>query len=301
MSADRSTSSLPSMNHPAYAVITPARDEEEFIEDVIQPMRDQTHPPRVWVIVDDGSTDRTGEILDAAAAELPWLRVVHREDRGFRAAGGGVMEAFYAGIEAIADVEWDFLVKLDGDLEIPSDYFERCLKHFRRDETLGVGGGVIKNRIDGQLVLERHPKFHVRGATKIYRKKCWEDIGGLIVAPGWDTLDEVKANHLGWTSRSFDELVLVQNRFTGDAAGQFRNWVKNGRAAYISGYHPIFLMAKAGFRAFRRPYLKATFGLFWGYFGAPFAGVERAADRELTRFVRTQQMRKLTGRSSIWS
>ncbi|MEM6675222.1 MAG: glycosyltransferase family A protein [Planctomycetota bacterium] len=286
--------------NPKYVVITPARDEEDHIEGVVQSMVDQTVRPTTWVIVNDGSTDRTAELLDRAAEGHDWIRAVHREDRGFRAAGGGVMEAFYAGLEAVEDDDWEFLVKLDGDLQFENDYFERCLREFEKDPKLGVGGGVIKNRIGDQLVLERVPAFHVRGATKIYRRACWDAIEGLIAAPGWDTLDEVKANYLGWSSRSFDDVVLIQERFTGDAAGQWRNWVKNGKAAYITGYHPLFLMSKAGVRALRRPYLKASLGLVWGYFGAPLSGVKKGATKDVVRYVRQQQLRRLMGRSTIW-
>lgn len=288
------------MSLAPYVVVTPARDEARFIERTVQCMAAQTHRPTQWVVVNDGSSDETGAILDRWAKELPWLRVVHREDRGFRAAGSGVMEAFYAGYEVLDVADWRFLVKFDGDLSFEADYFQRCLEEFERDPRLGVGGGVIYNRIDGELVLEHHPRFHVRGATKIYRRELWEQMGGLIRQPGWDTLDEVKANQLGWTTRSFDEPHLVQERFTGDAAGQWRNWVKNGRASYITGYHPLFLVAKACARAARRPYLKATFGLLVGFFGAALRRVPRIDDRELIRFLQRQQLRRLMGRESVW-
>ena len=283
-----------------YAVVTPVRDEEEYLEATIELVTGQTLRPIEWAIVDDGSKDRTGEIIDAAAVRYPWIRAVHREDRGYRMAGSGVMEAFYAGFAALETKDWDFLVKLDGDLQFSSDYFGRCLEQFGQDPKLGIGGGVIFNRINDALVLERHPKFHVRGATKIYRRACWEQIGGLLKVKGWDTLDEVKANMLGWTTTSFPEIHLTQNRFTGDAAGQWSNWIKNGRASYVAGYHPFFLIARSLTRLTRRPYLVASIGLLIGYFGALIRRVPLIDDRDLVRYVRRQQLRRVFGLSSIW-
>src|SRR4030095_3818867 len=141
----------------------------------------------------------------------------------------GVVDAFYSGYERLAGIDWGFLVKLDGDLDFEDDYFERCLARFAKQPDLGIGGGVIYSQVGGQLKEEEHPAFHVRGATKIYRRACWEQIGGLLRVPGWDTLDEVKANQLGWHTGSFPEVRIVQQRFTGEGGGQWPTWVKNGR------------------------------------------------------------------------
>ncbi|MCA8960535.1 MAG: glycosyltransferase family 2 protein [Planctomycetes bacterium] len=285
---------------PPYVIVTPARDEEEFVERTIDSVLGQTWAPVEWVIVDDGSTDRTAEIVDRRAQESTRLRVVHRDDRGHRAAGSGVMEAFYSGFDAIQTSDWKYLVKLDCDLEFDADYFERCLSALEADPELGIGGGVIYNCIDGRQVLEKHPRFHVRGATKIYRRACWEAIGGLHRVPGWDTLDEVKANQLGWKTQSFDDAKLVQFRFTGDAAGQWSNWVKNGRASYICGYHPLYLMTKAFARITKKPYIVATLGVIWGYFKAFIQREPRVPDTSLIRYLRGQQLRRLLGMRSIW-
>jgi len=140
-------------------------------------------------------------------------------------AGGGVMEAFYDGYDALTCDDWDFIVKLDGDLSFEDDYFQKCFDHFRNNDKLGIGGGMIYHVINGSMQLEENPLFHVRGATKIYKRKCWYEIDGLIKAPGWDTLDEVKANMLGWDTQSFSDLKIIHHRYTGDADGQWRNAV----------------------------------------------------------------------------
>ena len=145
------------------------------------------------------------------------------------------------------------------------------------------------------------PSFHVRGATKIYRRAAWEAIGGLLPSPGWDTLDELKANMLGWKSYSFKELPVCQLKPTGSADGAWRNWFKNGRANYVTGYHPAFMMAKCVKRAFAPPFLVGAAGLACGYFnGYLDKQVGRVNDAALIRYIRNQQIRKLTLRSSIW-
>ncbi|MBW2245333.1 MAG: glycosyltransferase family 2 protein [Deltaproteobacteria bacterium] len=287
-------------NPARYVIVSPVRDEAENIEATIESVIGQTLLPAEWIIVNDGSSDRTGEIVERAIADYPWIHVVHQPDRGYRAAGSGVMEAFYAGYESITRTDWDFLVKLDGDLHFESDYFEHCLKNFDAEPGLGIGGGVIYNMINGVEVLERHPRFHVRGATKIYRRECWEAIGGLVKQPGWDTLDEVHAHELGWVTRSFYDNRLVQLRYTGDAAGQWKNWVKNGRACYVVGYHPLFILARAFMRLFKRPFLVASVGILWGFVHAAMTGAEKIAPPNVVRYLREQQLRRLVGMSSIW-
>src|ERR1700730_9837934 len=174
---------------PRYVIITPARDEEAYIEKTIVSVVQQTIRPAQWIIVDDGSRDKTGAIIDSYAASYPWIKPLHRSNRGFRQAGGGVINTFYEGYEQIESSDWDFIVMLDADLSFAPDYFERCFAEFGKDPGLGIGGGGIFHQQDGGLQLESNPKFHVRGATKIYKRECWQKLGGLLRAPGWDTVD----------------------------------------------------------------------------------------------------------------
>lgn len=284
----------------SYVIITPVRDEQDHLEKTIESVLSQTVLPEEWVLVNDGSKDGTGAIIDHYAGRYPWIRAVHRGNRGFRKAGGGVVEAFYDGHGALHAAGWDFIVKLDGDLSFPADYFEKCLRQFGLDPALGICGGTIYNLIDGRPVLEKQPVFHVRGATKIYRRACWQAIGGLIKAPGWDTLDEAKANMLGWSTKSIAELHVVHHRYTGSADGTWANAVKNGRANYITGYHPLFMLLKCVKRAAGRPYLLGSAGLMWGFLSGYLKGIPRVDDAELIGYIRRQQMNKLTLRPSIW-
>jgi poly-beta-1,6-N-acetyl-D-glucosamine synthase len=283
-----------------YVIITPVRDEEKFIESTIEAVRRQTLQPAEWVIVNDGSTDRTGELLDRAAVTLPWIRVVHRTNRGFRKAGGGVMEAFYDGYGTLQCKDWDFLVKLDGDLSFAPEYFEKCFEYFRGDPKLGIGGGEIHHDVVGTLKLEENPRFHVRGATKIYRRACWEAIDGLWRDSGWDTIDEVKANMLGWKTYSFADLRLLHHRFTGSEDGLLRDRVKHGKVCYTSGYHPLFVVASCARRLTQRPYVLGSAAILYGFLKSHFNHTPRLEDKSYVAYIRGQQLKRLFGMQSIW-
>jgi biofilm PGA synthesis N-glycosyltransferase PgaC len=289
----------PSMK-PKYVVISPVRDEEKYIRFTLDSMIAQALRPTEWIIVNDGSKDATGKILDEYALEHPWIRPVHRHDRGFRKAGGGVVEAFYAGHRKLTCTDWDFIVKLDGDLTLAPDYFERALAYFEHEPRLGITGGTVYHDVNGKLEIEKTPKFHVRGASKIYKKECWTAIGGLLEAPGWDTIDELKSNMLGWTTKSLPDLHILHHRFTGTADGSWRGSVKNGRANYISGYHPLFVGARCVYRLFYRPYVVGAIGMFWGYASGYLMKIPRVDDPALIEYTQRQQLARLFGRQTIW-
>ncbi|MCF6290970.1 MAG: glycosyltransferase family 2 protein [Desulfobacterales bacterium] len=282
-----------------YVVITPVRDEEEHVEGTILSVLGQTIRPKEWLIVNDGSTDGSGAILDKYAAQHDWITAVHVKDRGYRADGGGV-HAFYEGFDRMRTKDWQFLANLDSDMVLEPDYYERCFQKFEQEPKLGLGGGVIYNRRENGLELEELPLFHVRGATKIYGRECWDAMGGLYQRNGWDTLDEVKCNMLGWTSRSFPDVHLIQERFTGDGLGQWSNWVKNGRASYVVGYHPLFFLAKTLAKVKSMPIGVASLGLLRGYLGALLSGTKTIEDTELIRYLRDQQFRRLVGKPTMW-
>src|SRR5882762_4070140 len=130
-------------NRPCYVIITPVRNEARHFEDTVKAVIQQTSPPLEWVIVDDGSSDGTEEIADRYSTLCSWITVVHRLDRGFREPGAGVVQAFYDGLAHLTRTDWEYLVKLDGDLGLPATYFENCLRKFCELPRLGVGGGTV--------------------------------------------------------------------------------------------------------------------------------------------------------------
>jgi glycosyltransferase involved in cell wall biosynthesis len=283
-----------------YVVVTPVRDEEVYLRCTIESIIAQTVPPEEFIVVNDGSKDKTAEIIDEYANEFPWIRGVHRQDRGFRKTGGGIIEAFYAGFNVLQCTDWEFMAKLDGDLSFDKSYFEKCFDHFQQDQRLGIGGGTLYYFKNGQRVLEECPRFHVRGGLKIYRRACWDVLGGLWVGPSTDTVDEVKAQMLGWDTKSFTELLVRHHRPTGTAYGTWGNMVKNGCGDYVCGYHPLFEVAKCLYRLPRKPYVIGSVAHIYGFVKGYVTHVPQVDDKDLISYLRHQQLQRLWGRETIW-
>jgi glycosyltransferase involved in cell wall biosynthesis len=283
-----------------YVVVTPVRDEEAYLPLTIDSMVRQTVRPQEWVIVDDGSKDSTGKIIEEAARQYPWIRAVYRRDRGFRKWGAGIIEAFYDGFQAIGYSDWEFMAKLDGDLSFEPAYFAEMFEKFKETPRLGVAGGFLYHIENGQRTLEQNPVFHVRGGAKIYRRACWDAIGGLWIGPGSDTVDEVKANMLGWSSKSFLDVQIQHHRWTGAAYGRWGGIAKNGKTDYVSGYHPLFLLAKSVARLRQRPYILGSLALLYGYISAYLQKTPRVDDPQLIKYLQQQQLAKLRGQETIW-
>jgi poly-beta-1,6-N-acetyl-D-glucosamine synthase len=284
-----------------YVLVTPVRDEERYLPLTIDSIVKQTTRPVEWVIVNDGSRDSTPQIIDDATRSYSWIRAVHRLDRGYRQSGGGIVAAFLEGLKSLQTHDWSFLCKLDGDLSFDPSFFESALQKLEDDATIGIGGGVLYyHREDGRRVLETHPRFHVRGAVKIYRRKCWDAMGGLWVGPGWDTVDEVKANMLGWRSQSFFDLHMTHHRPTGATCGRWGGVVKDGRIDYVVGYHPLFMLAKCARRLKSWPYVVASGAMLCGFLSGYLKRLPRVNDPKLIGYLRRQQMNRLLGRESIW-
>lgn len=290
------------MKHVSYIIISPVRNEEKFLNRTIDSVARQTIRPARWIIVNDGSTDATPRIADAAAATHSWITVIHRKDRGFRKSGAGVMDAFYDGFNSLGKQNWDYVIKLDGDLDFAGDTFEQIFTACEANPRLGIAGGDIFHEANGETVIESRndPAFHVRGATKFYRRACWDAMNGIPPVTGWDTLDEVKANMLGWETRRVPEARFLHLRPTGAADGGWKNAFKNGRGSYIAGYHPLYMVSKCVKRLMSPPIVIQSLGLFTGFFTSYFSSVEQIKDRQLIRYLRKQQVRRLFGLSSVW-
>jgi poly-beta-1,6-N-acetyl-D-glucosamine synthase len=277
-----------------YAVISPVRDEARFIEMTITSMIQQTIKPISWTIVNDGSSDGTEAIVERWTKEYPWIHLVNRDDRGTRQRGKGVIEAFYAGYRTV-DQDFDFIVKLDGDVSFEPDYFESLLKKFAADPQLGITGGGVYERRDGKNWTLRAVKDHVRGPTKVYRRACFDAINGLVPALGWDGIDEWSALSIGWKVQGFLEFKLLHYRYTGAATGTLKSVVEQGVGAYRMGYHPLFIIARSIRHAARRPYVIRGIAMLAGFIGAWLRQEEMLADPGVVRFVRKTQVRKLFG------
>ena len=189
-----------------YCLITPCRDEADYIRTTLETTTAQTVPPALWVIVDDGSTDETPAILAEFAARHAFIRVVRRRDRGARAVGPGVIEAFYDGLARVDLEQFDYVAKFDGDLEMPPRYFERCMERMESDPRLGnTSGKLFERRPDGSLFEERTGDENAVGPVKFYRTACFKAIGGFVREVAWDGIDGHVCRLNGWIAESVDD------------------------------------------------------------------------------------------------
>lgn len=260
-------------------IISPVRDEAEFLEGTIRSIAAQTVRPVEWVIVNDGSKDATGAIIDRAAQEHPWITAVHKPDRGERAVGPGVIETFYYGYERMKTKEYDYICKMDGDLEIPPVYFETTLSYFEKDPALGaLSGKYFLETEPGKFVEERSSDEMVGGLMNFYRRKCFDDMGGYVRQVHWDGIAFHTCRLKGWRTRSVrtEPMMIKHMRLMGSShKGIWHGRLRWGRGQWFMGTHPLYLFAIGFYRMFERPYIVGGLGIVVGYFKAMLEGMER--------------------------
>jgi len=278
-------------------VISPARDEERTLARTIAAMEAQTHPPLRWIVVDDGSSDGTPEILAEAARRIPWLQVVCREDRGFRKVGGGVIDAFYAGLDRV-DVEYDFVAKMDVDLEFGATYLERCLEHFAADPRLAALSGKVYRHEGEQLVEEFMIDEMVAGQFKLYRREAFERIGGFVREVMWDGIDFHRCRMAGLRTASVDEpeLRIVHLRLMGSSdRSVYRGRLRWGAGQWFMGSSLPYVLASGVFRMHERPYGVGGVLIVAGYLAAAWRRAPRYEDPVFRRSLRSWQWARLRG------
>ena len=281
------------MSSIKYVLISPVRNEEAYLERTIKSVVSQTVLPSEFIIIDDGSTDKTPDIIKKYMSEYSWIRTYNREPKEYR-PGAGVVQAFYDGYNKIQTKDWDYVVKLDGDLEFDSDYFENIFNKFEENPKLGMASGKTFVPENGKLVLEPCTDDHVRGPIKTYKRACFDEIGGLPETLGWDTLDEVKAQMLGWETRSYKEIVIKHlRRMSYNHKDWSRGRFRFGESTWYLGYHPMFVLGKAAYNVFFKPYLIGGFAILLGHMNARIRRKPRYEDKELLAFLRKKQFKKL--------
>ena len=281
-----------------YGIITPARDEEKNISRMIESVLKQTILPQDFLIIDDGSTDLTPSIIDSYLEDRAWIRKFTLANRGHRLEGGesAVQIAF-------RKASWDkidILARMDADVSFGKTYFETLLKKFDEEPRLGIASGVIYEFHCQQWREQKLPRYHTRGASKLYRKQCFEQIEPIGSRLGWDGQDEARANCYGWVTRSYDAAKLYHHRSTGSSVGQLRFYRNLGLSGYYIGYHPVFQIAKAAIRVHKWPYLLGSIMMLIGWIEGYLRKLPRENRTEVVKFVRKQQINRFLGKESIW-
>lgn len=256
----------------------------------------QSVRPALWVIVDDGSRDESPGILAQYAARHEWIRVLRRPDRGRRAVGPGVIEAFYAGLESVDLSSFDFLCKLDLDLRLPERYFEILLQRMVADPRIATCSGKAYVERGGRLVPENHGDDTSLGMTKFYRSRCFRAIGGFERAVMWDGIDCHRCRMKGWVACSWDEpdLRFVHLRPMGSSQrGIYTGRMRHGAGQYFMGTGFMYMAASALSRIGEPPVVLGSAAMLWGWVRAAVRGDARYADPEFRRFLTRYQRRVL--------
>jgi glycosyltransferase involved in cell wall biosynthesis len=281
----------------SYVLISPCRDEADYMRQTLDSIVAQTVRPAKWIVVDDGSTDMTPRILEEYASQYKWIEIVTRSDRGKRAVGPGVIDAFYAGLNTINMDEFAYLCKLDLDLEIPPTYFERVMEQMDATPRLAnFSGKAYLRENDGRLTSERLGDENAVGQIKFYRTTAFKEIGGFVRQVMWDGIDGHMCRMKNWIARSEDypELRFIHLRQMGSS--QHSIWVGRmrwGFGKYFMGSALYYVVAVAVYRMLEKPYVVGGLGILWGYLKSMFGRAPRLEDKEFRRFLRRFELRSL--------
>lgn len=279
-----------------YLLISPCRNEAAYMRRTLDSVIAQSIRPAKWVIVDDGSADETPQVLTEYARQHDWIKIITRHDRGQRSVGPGVIEAFYAGYEAVTPDEFDYLCKLDLDLRLPPRYFEILMERMAANPRIATCSGKAYVYADGQLICEGHGDETSLGMTKFYRVTCFKAIGGFVREVMWDGIDCHCCRMKGWIACSWDdpELRFVHLRPEGSSQGSvYTGRMRHGYGQYFMGTGISYMIASALYRISEKPYVLGSLAMLWGWIKSALQRKPRYADTEFRRFLRRYQMRAL--------
>jgi len=258
-----------SINDKSFIIITPVKNEAQFIRQTIDSVVNQTVKPKLWIIVDDGSTDDTSQIIHEYCIVHDWIKLTTIENKNEERSGGSkVVRAFYKGLLLSNPNEFEFIVKLDGDLILPPNYFETLLIEFEKFPNLGICGGTIHNKYsENDIREEKASSFHVRGALKMIRRQCWDQIGGFKEIWNWDGLDVMEAQFKGWQTRSI-KTPVIHLRPTTSAYDPIGHSYKSGYEAYKIGSDLRLTLIRSIRKAYGKHGIKQSTAYLKGYLAA---------------------------------
>ncbi len=280
-----------------YVLITPARNEADHIEKTLRSVIAQTKPPKRWIIVSDGSTDGTDELVQRYLPGRPWLELVRMPERAERHFAAKV-HAFDAGMARLAGLTFDVIGNIDGDVSFDADYLEYLVGQFAADERLGVAG---THYVEGAFHSFRDSYInvaHVNGQVQLFRRACFEDIGGYVPIKGGgiDWVAVTTARMKGWRTRSFEDRVFNHHRPMGTAGTSVLGArFHYGKKDYFLGGHPLWQVFRGTFQMAKSPYVFGGLALIAGYAWCWVRGQPRAVSADLMRFHRSEQLLRLRG------
>ena len=286
---------MSTLSHPRYVLVTPARNEAAYIALTIESVVAQTVVPAKWVIVSDGSTDGTDDIVNKYVDDYPWIELVRMPERRERHFAGKV-HAFNAGYARVGDLPYEVIGSLDADISFDSEYFSFLLQKLSENPALGLVGTPFK---EGEAPIYDY-RFvnieHVSGACQLFRRECFEDIGGYVPVKGGgiDYVAVTTARMKGWETRTFTDKVCHHHRDMGTAQhGAWAAKFKGGGKDYALGNHPAWELFRAVYQTTKRPFVIGGVMLLAGYVWGAVRRRERTVSRDLMSFIRREQLHRL--------
>jgi glycosyltransferase involved in cell wall biosynthesis len=275
-----------------YYIIIPAYNEEAFIALTLQSLVSQTILPKKVVVVNDNSNDKTAEIVLDFAKDNPFITLVNKTSEAVHLPGSKVIQAFQKGFETIDD-QYDIIVKLDGDLILPTNYFETILTIFKKDPKIGMAGGFAYIEKNNEWILENlTDKDHIRGAFKAYRKECFQQIGNLKPAMGWDTVDELLSKFYGWKVVTDTSLIVKHLKPTGANYNKAARY-KQGESFYTLGYGLFITTISSAKLAMMKKKPLLFFDYIKGFWKAKLSKTPLLVTKEQAKFIRNYRLQKM--------
>ena len=282
-------------NNFKYALISAAKNEEKYIRFTLESVTSQKIVPDIWIIVDDGSADKTYEIINEYAIRYSYIKLIKNDacdERNFRSKVFALKKAY-----SEIDVDkYDFIGNIDADVSFDSDYYERLISHFHENRRLGIGGGLIWEKRNGRWrCVHGDPKWYVGGATQMFRKECLAQIGfyPLLSHGGEDTVLEYLARYYEWDVKPFKTaLFITTSRFHANKS-LFQIYYYSGKQEYHWGSSILFQTVKCVSRLFKYPLLIGGFLEFLGYMSEFIKKEKKEINADVEKIIRSQQLKRL--------
>lgn len=289
------------MDMKNYILVTPCKNEEESLPKLAESVINQTMKPKVWVIVDDGSTDRTPEILQELTAGQSWIKTIRLNEKP-RDLGIHVAHVYQTGFDhainfcADKNIEYQYIGSVDADIILDSDYFESLINEFEINQDLGICSGHIGNIIDGKVIWSDFRVDLPSGGARLWRKKCFEDTEGYLLTCSPDSVSNVKAKINGWDTKVFEDIKAISTRPYSSAEGQWKGYKKLGANNFFIGYIPLHALLKGTKMLYSRTgYFKTGVGIayIYGYFSEYLKRAPRIEDKEILKYYRDDRLKEI--------
>ena len=281
----------------SYIIITPAKDEEKSLPGLIQSVVKQTIKPKLWVIIDDGSTDRTPEIIEDAKKKNYWVRTIHLEE-GVRDLGIHCSQVCIGGFDFAVEyckkqgIDYDYIGLIDADIILEETYFERLMKEFDKKPDLGIASGEVWNIIGGETIRSKQRDDLPCGGARLWRRRCFEETGGYTMTYAPDSVSNVKAKLKGWETRSFEEIEVTSIRALGSAEGHWKEFKGFGIYGHYVGFNFLYVIFKGIRYSFKNPYYIGL-AFLYGYFSSLFLRRRRIDDKEIRYYYQHTRPREI--------